>query len=66
MLEVGPELGDGARMALSVLPSVALTESLIAAFDGRLAWFPLAILVAWGAVCAIAATRLFRFEAKGD
>ncbi|MEX3528720.1 ABC transporter permease [Corynebacterium xerosis] len=63
---VGPELGDGARTALTLLPSVALTESLIAAFDGRLAWYPLAVLAAWGLACAIAATRLFRFEAKGD
>ena len=63
---VGPELGDGSRAALTVLPSVALTESLIAAFDGRLAWYPLAVLIVWGAVCAVAATRLFRFEAKGD
>lgn len=63
---VGPELGDGAHAALTLLPSVALTESLIAAFAGRLAWFPLVVLIAWGAAAGAAATRLFRFEAQGD
>ena len=63
---VGPELGDTARTALTLLPSVALTESLIAAFDGRLAWYPLVVLAAWGLLCGAAATRLFRFEAKGE
>lgn len=63
---VGPELGDAATAALTLLPSVALTEALITAFGGGLAWFPLAVLVAWGVLCGAAATRLFRFEAKGD
>lgn len=66
LVAVGPDLGSAAHTALTLLPSVALTEALIAAFGGSIAWYPVAVLVVWGAVCAVAATRLFRFEAKGE
>lgn len=63
---VGPDLPVAAEAALTLVPSVALTESLRIAFDGGLAWYPLVVLVAWGLACTAAASRFFRFEAKGD
>lgn len=66
LVAVGPELPDGVSAALHLVPSVALTESLRAAFGGGFAWYALLVLVAWGVACTVAATRFFRFEAKGE
>ena len=42
-------------------PSGALTEALSQATAVSVDWFGIAVLTAWGAVCAAAAVRWFRF-----
>jgi ABC-2 type transport system permease protein len=42
-------------------PSGALTEALTQATEVSVDWFGIAVLAVWGAVCAAAAVRWFRF-----
>ena len=44
-----------------VTPSGALTEALSQAMSLSVDWFGVAVLVAWGALAALAALRWFRF-----
>ncbi|MEJ5919814.1 MULTISPECIES: ABC transporter permease [unclassified Corynebacterium] len=66
LFAVGPELSSPVEFGLKLLPSVALTDVITQAFATRMAWHSLIVLVVWGIVSGVLATRLFRFEAKGD
>ena len=49
------------KWAARVTPSGALTEALSRAMSLSVDWFGIAVLVAWGALAALAAMRWFRF-----
>lgn len=66
LVALGPGLSDGAVDALSVVPSVALTEAIMGAFESRIEWICGLILLAWFAVAAWAALRWFRFDSTSD
>lgn len=61
---VGPQ---GTRpFGLELLPSVALYDVVSAALDGTVAAVAAIILLIWGAICAVAAVKLFQFDMKSD
>ncbi|MBV7295423.1 ABC transporter permease [Corynebacterium sp. TAE3-ERU12] len=66
LVAVGPELPDAATTALSLLPSVALTQALIGVLGDGVVWPYLLVMVAWGALCAVLATKLFSFDSPQD
>ncbi|WP_448850795.1 ABC transporter permease [Corynebacterium sp. 335C] len=66
LVAVGPELSDAAVTALSVIPSVALTEAIMGVFEGRVAWFCYIVLLVWAVIGAWVAVRYFRFESTDD
>lgn len=51
----------GLSWVARLTPSGALTEALSRATEVSVDWFGIAVLAIWGAVCAIAALRWFRF-----
>jgi ABC-2 type transport system permease protein len=51
----------GVKWAARLTPSGALTEALSRAMTLSADWFGMAVLVAWGALGALAALRWFRF-----
>ncbi|ORV88078.1 multidrug ABC transporter permease [Mycobacterium interjectum] len=51
----------GVKWAARLTPSGALTEALSRAMALSVDWFGVVVLVAWGAVAALAARRWFRF-----
>lgn len=47
--------------SLEIIPSVALAQGLLAAFEGSVPWLQLGILAAWAAGAGAAATKWFKF-----
>lgn len=46
---------------LSIIPSIALSQGMVDAFNGQLPWLQLGILAVWFAGSGFAATKLFSF-----
>ena len=61
-----PELPDAVLTALQVIPSVALTDGLIAAAEGSVDLGNLLILGGWAVLGTILAVRFFSFTMKDD
>ncbi|ALC05975.1 hypothetical protein CDES_07850 [Corynebacterium deserti GIMN1.010] len=49
---------------LSIIPSVALSQGMVNAFNGGLPWLQLGILLGWLAFIGVAATKLFKFSSQ--
>lgn len=47
--------------ALEIIPSVALSQGLLSAFEGSIPWLQLGILAAWAAGAGACATKWFKF-----
>jgi len=58
----GAGVTGAATWVARLTPSGALTESLTQAMSLSVDWFGLAVLAAWGGVCALGALRWFRFS----
>ncbi|WP_228001399.1 ABC transporter permease [Nocardia australiensis] len=56
------DLPTAVNVLARLVPSGALAVLLEDAMRSSVDWFGIAVLVAWGAVCAFLATRLFRFD----
>ena len=61
-----PEMPDAALTALQVIPSVALTDGLIAAAEGSVDLGNLLILGGWAVLGTILAVRFFSFTMNDD
>lgn len=62
-LTVGTAAVPGAAIWVARLtPSGALSEALTQAMSLSVDWFGVVVLAAWGAICALAALRWFRFN----
>lgn len=53
-----------AEGVLSIIPSVALSQGMVDAFNGELPWLQLGILVGWLIITGVAANKLFNFSAS--
>lgn len=63
---IDPELPDAVLTALQVIPSVALTDGLIAAAEGSVDLGNLLILGGWAVLGTILAVRFFSFTMNDD
>lgn len=63
---VGPHQAGLKGVLLNLLPSVALTDAISAAFTAHIHWGSVLVLIVWGVAGAAAAIKFFQFDMKND
>lgn len=63
---VASDLSEPIRTALTLIPSVALTEGFLAGFAGSFPWFPNVVLLGWTILASLAARKFFSFTIQDD